>query len=664
MIKAVDRGGDSQALSATAFVTVTVVNVNEFDPVFSGTYVQTISEDVTIGTSVVTVFATDADSGVDGVVYYSCSHTKFYMDSGSGILYVKDNLDYETVKSYSVEVTATDQGTPARSVNINVSISITDMNDNSPLCFPSSYSSIQREDVSIGTNIANVSCTDADSGVNGNLSYHIHSVNGNIGTASFTIYSSGIITTSSRLDYEGQIIHVIIVFVKDGGSPQRTTNITINVAVTDVNDHSPAFTLTTYTVSVSETLSVGSVIIHLMATDMDTDDSIYFYLNITNGVFDLDYTTGQIKLKSPLDRETTDSYMLIVFALDTGTIDSSRSSSATVTITVLDENENPPLFYPRSYFISVSENAVIGTTLASLNATDTDNEEVIYTILSGNAGSIFTLNTTTGVIELASALDYETATDHTLLVKADDTRGLTDTGTVIISVTSFNEFTPIFSSGNSSTILVAENTSVGTHILTLLATDADNGDDGTVTYTLNASPSNFSIERTTGVIKIASTLDRESMNQFIVDILAVDGGVLPMSLTATYSLTVSITDVNDVKPVCTSNAISLVISEDTAVSTNLLQITCTDSDDDPDSIDNKTTFVILTGNTGYAFDLNNSTGQLVVLNSLDREVTSWYNLVVEVSDTGSPVLSTTANVFITISGMSTIIHCYSIYLFV
>ncbi|XP_052086465.1 protocadherin Fat 4-like [Mytilus californianus] len=651
VVRAFDRTGDSQSLSATAFITVSVTNVNEFDPVFNATYSSAIDEDIDVGTSILTVFTTDGDDGIAGDIYYSCTHTKFYVDSETGTLYLKDNLDYETATSYEVNITATDKGSPARNETTNTIIDVNDVNDNTPECSPSLYATVQEEDVAIGTTFVTLTCTDADNGDNGNLSYTITSVNNVAGSGSFTIDSNASVTTTSGLDFENTENYILVINVTDGGTVQRSTTVTVNVAVTDVNEHDPVFPSTTYQVSISEAITVGTVVQNISATDSDSADLVYYYFNSTNAAFDIDYVTGQVKVKSALDMEINPSYTIVVIALDSGTVNSSRSTSATIEITILDENEKPPIFLTNFYIVSLSENSSIGSSVVSLNATDSDNDNVTYSINSGNMYNLFTLNSTTGLLELNSSLDYENATSYTLIVQAEDTRGLSSTVTVEVVVVAYNEYSPVFS-GNSSNVSVPENTTVGTTIMTLLAIDDDRGDDGIVQYSINSTTTQFAIESSSGAIKLTGVLDRETINEYFIDVFAVDSGTTPSSFTATYSLIVSVADVNDVTPICSSNAITHEIAEDSLISTNLVHLNCTDGDDDPNLINNQISYTISSGNTGSAFHLNNTTGDLSLSNVLDRETTSSYRLVLTVSDSGTPVLTTAVNVFITITDIN------------
>ena len=105
----------------------------------------------------------------------------------------------------------------------------------------------------------------------------------------------------------------------------------------------------------------------------------------------------------------------------------------TITVTVTDANE-APRFADYRDAVTVTENGSSGTDIATVFAEDPDSDSVTYSITSGDSGNKFTINSSTGLIETAAALDYETATSHRLTITATDEHGLTATTTQTITV--------------------------------------------------------------------------------------------------------------------------------------------------------------------------------------------------------------------------------------
>ena len=168
--------GGVSSLSTEVSVHVSVSPVNEHSPVFtnSGAYVVSVPEDTSLGTEIIRVSANDADDSgqAHGRVVYSIVSGNtgffFYISADNGAIQLARNLDREATSSYTLEIEATDG---ENSVNATVSITVTDANDNKPICNPSSYSTAVREDAGLGTNVLIVTCSDDDEGDNGLLVY-------------------------------------------------------------------------------------------------------------------------------------------------------------------------------------------------------------------------------------------------------------------------------------------------------------------------------------------------------------------------------------------------------------------------------------------------------------------------------------------------------------
>lgn len=168
--------GGVSSLSTEVSVHVSVSPVNEHSPVFtkSGAYVVSVPEDTSLGTEITRVTTNDADDSgyAHGRVVYSIVSGNtgffFYISADNGAIQLARNLDREATSSYTLEIEATDG---ENSVNATVSITVTDANDNQPICSPSSYNTAVREDAGLGTNVLSVTCSDDDEGDNGLLVY-------------------------------------------------------------------------------------------------------------------------------------------------------------------------------------------------------------------------------------------------------------------------------------------------------------------------------------------------------------------------------------------------------------------------------------------------------------------------------------------------------------
>jgi hypothetical protein len=249
--------------------------------------------------------------------------------------------------------------------------------------------------------------------------------------------------------------------------------------------------------------------------------------------FEVDPHTGKIILKAAVDYETaTNPYEVIVVATDDGTNPSARSSSATVTITVTNFNDGTPEFDPGVYAVSLSENTGNGVTVVTVTVVDADSTTFTYSIDGGNSDNIFGLTGTTGTAYITvvdrTNLDYEsTHKFYSLIIRATDSGGLFGTATVDIAVLPYNEYTPTFVP-SSSTQSVAENAALGTTVYDIDATDADNGTDGVIVYSIASGASGFfAINPVTGVVTVSGSLDRETTSSYTLKVNAADKGTNP-----------------------------------------------------------------------------------------------------------------------------------------
>lgn len=219
------------------------------------------------------------------------------------------------------------------------------------------------------------------------VSYNISSGAGGV----FSINSTtGVITTSSALDYETSSLYTINIIAYDGGSKQAITTVIINIQ--GVNEFTPSFIPNnTYQLSLAEDITIGHDVIVLSASDADGgSQGVVTYAIVsgdTYGNFVLDRLSGRMELRKVLDYETASTIVLSITATDDDS-SSPKTATATVTINVVDVNDNYPQCNPNLLTPTMSESAAIGSAVATLNCSDSDsgvNGQLSYTITSGNS---------------------------------------------------------------------------------------------------------------------------------------------------------------------------------------------------------------------------------------------------------------------------------------
>ncbi|XP_041349527.1 protocadherin-16-like [Gigantopelta aegis] len=337
--------GGTPALSVVVTINVNVIDVNDGPPTFTGTFSKTLLENVAISTSVSDVVASDPDGNTPaGILVYviTLGDTKnqFAIDSGTGRITTIGNLDRETDSSYNLIIEAREQG-GANTATTTLTVTVDDINDNAPSCTVMTFAETVSESQTAPYDIRTLTCTDLDTAAFGTLTYTLTS-----GDSTKFEMAGNIFRLSAVLDFDaGPTKYDVVISVSDG---TNSIDVTGTVNVGNVNEFTPAFTGAPYTVSKSESLALGSTIITVVATDGDSsataDGQITFAFTTTYPEVTIDAVSGDVILASSLNREASATLTFSVTASD-GT----NTVSTTITLTVLDENDNAPVFASASY---------------------------------------------------------------------------------------------------------------------------------------------------------------------------------------------------------------------------------------------------------------------------------------------------------------------------
>ncbi|KAM4795846.1 cadherin EGF LAG seven-pass G-type receptor 2 [Rhinophrynus dorsalis] len=509
--------------------------------------------------------------------------------------------------------------------------------NNSPQFQSPTYQVSVPENKPAGTFVVQLRASDPDEGDAGRLEYGMDALFDSRSASFFVLDSNtGEVTTSGELDRETKSTHVFRVTVSDAGTPRRTAMATLTVTVSDTNDHDPTFEQPEYRESVRENMEVGYEVMTVRATDGDSLSNANIAYRLVSGAgaaFEIDARSGVIRTLGPVDREEVASYQLLVEADDQGRDPGPRSSTATVHISVEDENDNAPQFSEKRYVARVAEDSPPDSQLVVVTATDCDqgaNAAVHYSILSGNARGLFSIDPQTGAIFLAGALDFETGREYTLRVRAQDggRPPLSNvTGLVTIQVLDVNDNAPAFVSGPfQATVL--ENAPPGYSVLQAQALDADSGENSRLEYHLTGDSGPFVINNSTGWIVVQSELDREEVEFYSFEVEARDRG--QPSLSSSAAVSVQILDVNDNAPEFAQSEYHARLNEDAAVGTSVLTVWAVDRDAHA-----TITYQITAGNTRHRFSISSlagGRGLLTLALPLDYKLERQFILTITASD--------------------------------
>ncbi len=632
------------AESSTANITIIITDTNEFSPVFTqSVYIATIIEESPSEVFVIQVLANDEDG--TSLITYSLDLPEFRVTS-NGSIFSTQPLDREALSVYNIIVLASDNSIPARNASSIVLVYLSDINDNAPALTSLTELTIS-EIAIIGTEVLVLTALDLDEGSNGEIG-NFSILNNSSGDFNLTL--NGILTVAMQLDALITPQYVLLVQVSDQGDPPliSTASITINIEPS----LAPIFSQESYTVSLAENNLPNAYLISVEAKSRHPMVSIISYslspasMSLAN-IFRVDSNTGNVTVLTSLNREVQDMYSLIiqVEALFNETI---LTAFAQLNVSVLDENDNPPLFEELLTVVSIQETAMVDSDITSLRASDADignNARIEYFIISGNTENLFRINTTNGAVFTADSLVGRTG-NHTLLILAVnpiENGGLNSTTQLLIIVEPVNLFTPLFSQPVYS-LNVSEDSLVGAMLGVLVAMDSDQGIAGDITYSIQSGNSDgrFSINSTSGTLFLNQTVDYELQTIYNISVAAMDSGTPP--LTSVAIVIINVLDLNDQRPVFTSPVFAAEVLEELPAGAIVTNITYTDGDSPPNSL------VVFNVPSDFSSLFEISTdGVLLTLLTLDRENTSSYEFTVTAVNEGDGLtLTATAIVRITV----------------
>ncbi|XP_063733042.1 protocadherin gamma-A11-like [Eleginops maclovinus] len=542
-------------------VSVHIHDVNDNSPKFRENEVEMeISESAEKGYRFSIEEAHDADIGQNAVQRYSLQKNDNFIlavDSNKVELVLENKLDREKQNDINLLLTALDGGSPQRSGTVVIHVTVLDANDNAPVFSQAVYKASLPENSPPDTIVINVSATDADEGLNGDVTYQLSHVSDDDINIFSIDSNTGEIRVTGVIDYEEICAFEMSVQAKDGLGLTSYTKVIIDV--TDMNDNAPVIYLKSLTNPIPENVSPGAEVGIINVQDRDSENNRQVSCLIQQNVpFKLvpsikNYyslvTTGH------LDRELVSDYNITITATDEGS--PPLSSSKTVQLSVADINDNPPVFEEQSYSAYVTENNKPGSTLCSVTARDPDwrqNGTVIYSLLPGEVNgapvsSYLSVNGDTGVIHSVRSFDYEQFRSFKVHVMARDNGSppLSSNVTVSVFISDVNDNSPQIlypaPQGNSfMTELVPKAAHGGSLVSKVIAVDADSGQNAWLSYHIvkSTDPGLFTIGLHSGEIRTQRDIsESDSMKQNLI--VAVKDNGQP-SLSATCSMYLLISD--------------------------------------------------------------------------------------------------------------------------
>uniref|UniRef100_A0A8C4SHW3 Protocadherin gamma-A8-like n=1 Tax=Erpetoichthys calabaricus TaxID=27687 RepID=A0A8C4SHW3_ERPCA len=466
--------------------------------------------------------------------------------------------------------------------------------------------------------------------------------------------NKGLLVIKERIDREqlcGKITPCSLNYQVVLESPMELHRVSIEII--DINDNDPTFESQSFQLEIIESSLSGALFSLPSAVDSDVGiNSLKSYALTPNEHFNLKIrvepdgsNSVSLLLEKPLDRERQEEFSLLLTAVDGG--ERQRSGTVEIKITVLDANDNAPIFTQELYKATVLENSPVGSVLIRVYANDADkdmNGKIKYFIshISNNAQNLFEMNPDTGEIKLVGPTDYENNKMYEMTVQAKDYGGHVSSSKVIVEVIDVNDNAPFINLMSLSS-QISEDSLPGTVIAMINVQDKDSDRNGKVScvigndipFKLKSSLDHFY------ALETDAFLDREKTSQYNITILARDEG--EPTLSATHTITLDITDVNDNSPKFEQLHYKTHITENNSPGSSFFSVRAKDDDS---GINSRISYFIqetrVSNMSISSFvSINSDEGDLYAVRSFDYELLNHFQVSVTAKDGGSPALSAT-----------------------
>ncbi|CAG5117266.1 unnamed protein product [Candidula unifasciata] len=555
----VAKDGGQPSRSATLNVNVIVGDVNDNRPQFvQKTYNVEVTEDATLGDNIITVSASDDDIGDNGKVVYSLSS----LGSGNaGKIVDKININTSTGEvtlvqtlvngEYRFWVDAHDLGSPRRYDQTLVSLTVLDTMNNQPTV---RMNPVQKDNLPFGwllegleinTVVAVVSVDDPDSGNNGEVTCQSQNSNFLLESLESRRYK---LMIGRTLDREVKTTYMATVTCRDQGNPSLSSTASMLITLVDVNDNSPRFPQESYLYNIVENNMKGDTVAIITASDKDDGQNAVVEYKLVNdgGNFSISPSTGIITANIRFDRERVAQYTFHVVAVDHG--QPSLSGTTTVTVNILDLNDNDPIFSLQEYNFRLYENKKPGSLVGNISVTDPDLgvEGTVSLSLKpadDKDGVPFAIDHQGKILTLQK-FDREHKNMYSFVVVATDNGFPKRSSSVRVSIDilDINDNAPVFvfpSERNYSTTvnMPVQKDAVILHVDVY---DPDDNRNGLVTHSIvdNNASQLFTIETLSGHLVARTNLNNPNMaGTYYITINATDQGSPPLWQTRTLHLT-------------------------------------------------------------------------------------------------------------------------------
>ncbi|XP_056328073.1 protocadherin alpha-C2-like isoform X1 [Danio aesculapii] len=546
-------------------IEIEIVDINDNAPQFRRDTIHLdISESTAAGERFSLSNAVDPDIGSNSIKTYYLSESEHFdieMQTGRdgskfADLILKKPLDREEQASHNLILTAVDGGVPARSGTASIIVRVLDTNDNAPQFDKDSYTINLTENAPIGSLVVKLNASDKDEGSNSDLLYSYSLYTSEKTQQTFSLNpNNGEIRVKELINYEDFRIYDMEIIATDKGANSLTGKCKVKILITDMNDNHPEISIKSFTSPVKEDVPVNTVIAVVSVSDKDSGENGQVDIHISADLpFALKESSDnyyELLVSEPLDREKLPEYDITITVTDRG--NPPLSDNETITLELLDVNDNVPQFPQTFYTIPVMENNAPGASLSSITAVDPDlheNQYLVYFIIEKEIANtsmsmLFSINPENGNLYALKTFDYEIEKDFLFHIEARDSGvpPLSSNVTVHIIIMDQNDNTPLIVSpwraqGSEVKETIPRSTDKGTLIAKVIAIDSDSVHNSRITYQFlqNTDVTLFSLDQYNGEIRTMRMFSyRDSRDQRLV-VIAKDNGEPALSATVTIKL--------------------------------------------------------------------------------------------------------------------------------
>lgn len=695
-LRAVDSGVPERDTYKS--IHIELADVNDNAPVFEReVYEVNIAETAPVNSPVIKLKVSDKDEGKNAQVSLEIvggnEGGEFRINKRTGMLYTAVVLDAEHRSTYTLTVSAIDQGNAGsrKQSAAKVKIFVIDANDNDPL-FEKYFLEVSiNENEPAGTSVTKIGARDKDSGENGYISYSI----ANLKPVPFDIdHFTGLIKTTHLLDFETMRREYILhIRASDWGIPyRRQTEMKLVIKLKDVNDNRPQFEKIDCKIQIPRFTSIGKEIMTMSAVDFDDGDFISYRVESGNedNCFSIDSSSGVLSVTCDLSDVRTEERYLKVTATDgynysdltslhISLVNAKKTQATDDSINIecketgvirrmneaietakknnvgedddfammpsrYGENVHKPELVNFPSAVQVNESVPLGYTILAIRARDRDlgyNGKLIYGVSDGDDDSLFRIDPETGDLNVVGYLDRETRDKYVLNITVSDLGKPQHTIWKMLKVVilDVNDNAPKVDKKVSS-FRVSENARNGTVIFKINAQDPDEGDNGRIVYKLITDTTHFSIDKTMGNLFVSGRLDRERQELYELKVTVSDCAPEPWTLHTEALIRIIVDDVNDNAPEFLVQNYTVKALEDLPIGSVVAIVTAVDPDLGSGGV---VTYSLESESSSEIdeklFAIDAISGTVRTQSVLDFEQRQVHTLIVRALDGGMPYLS-------------------------